>query len=202
MTIKQTAKKTWNFIWNDDSIWSWIISIILAFIVVKFIFFPLLSLALGTQLPLVVVESSSMHHPGSFVGNAIGLQDSFQTWWNNAKEWYLEKNITEAEAENWPFRTGLEKGDIVIVSKAKNPEVGDIIIFNAQQAHPIIHRIVDIKTINGNVVYSTKGDNNSGQLFVEQQIPDDAIVGKALFKIPKLGWLKLGITELIDSLKQ
>ena len=200
--IKENLKKTWDFIWNSDSIWSWILSIVLAFVVVKFVFFPLLSLALGTSMPLVVVESTSMHHPGSFVGNAIGLEDDFKTWWNQEKYWYEARGITEQEAVEWPLNTGLEKGDIVLVSRADNPEVGDIIIFDASQAHPIIHRIVNIKNINGNVVYSTKGDNNAAQIYSEQQIPEDTIIGKAVLKIPKVGWLKLAVVEFIDNLKK
>jgi len=199
--IRKLLKKTWNFIWNDDSIWSWIISIILAFIIVKFIFFPLLSLALGTSMPLVVVESGSMHHPGSFIGNAIGLEDNFKIWWENSKSWYESTGITKEEASTWPLKTGLEQGDIVIVTKTKEPEIGDIIIFNANKKHPIIHRIVNIKSVNGNLVYSTKGDNNPGQLAIEKQIPKDVIIGKAVFKIPKLGWLKLGLVEFIEKLK-
>ena len=194
--MKEKLKKTWNFIWNDDSIWSWILSLILAFIIVKFIFFPLLSFSLSTQLPLVVVESSSMHHPGSLVGNAIGTQDSFQLWWSQAKDWYQSRNITEEDAESWPLRTGMEKGDIIVVYGRGEPEPGDIIIFNADTQHPIIHRIISKKMVNGKIVYSTKGDSNSGQLDIEKEIPDDALVGKAVFRIPKLGWVKLVFVEL------
>lgn len=197
MEFKENLKKIWNFIWNDDSIWSWILSLILAFIIVKFIFFPLLSLTLATKLPLVVVESSSMHHPGSFVGNAIGLQDSFQVWWTQAKEWYEERGIEEKKAGSWPLRTGMEKGDIIVVSGYGEPEIGDVVIFNANQAHPIIHRIINKSVINGQIVYATKGDNNPEQLIIEKEIPEDALVGKAVFRIPKLGWVKLIFVDAI-----
>ncbi len=209
MVIKEKNKasksklgKAWDFIWNSNSIWSWILSIILAFIIVKFAFFPLLSLVLGTSMPLVVVESSSMHHSGSFIGNTIGLQDNFQLWWEQEKSWYETRGITREQAGEWRLNTGLEKGDIVVVTAAENLEVGDIIIFNANQAHPVIHRIVNIKSINGEIVYSTKGDNNSDQLYVEKQIPEDALVGKAVFKIPKLGWLKLALVEFINGFRR
>ena len=56
--------------------------------------------------------------------------------------------------------------------------------------------------MNGDIVYSTKGDNNQGQLFIEKQIPEDALVGQAVLKIPKIGWLKLIFVELIDALKR
>lgn len=198
-TKEQSAiRKSWNWLWNSNSILSWIVSLILAFIIVKFVFFPLISLALATKLPLVVVESSSMHHPGSFVGNAIGLQNSFEIWWNQAKDWYVNNGINEQDAEKWPLKTGLEKGDIVLVTGYGKPEIGDIIIFNANQQHPVIHRIIDIKTIDGQIVYSTKGDNNADQLIIEKDIPENAIIGKAAVRIPELGWIKLIFVDIIN----
>lgn len=201
--IKEAAKKSWNFIWKDDSWLSWIVSLILAFIIVKFIFFPLLSLALGTSLPLVVVESSSMSHAssGSFLGNIFSTSASFNSWWNQAKPWYEEKNITKQEAESWPMKTGMEKGDIIVVYGRNKPEIGDTIVFNANTQYPIIHRVIDIFEINGQVIYSTKGDNNPGQLEIEKSIPENALIGKAIFKIPKLGWIKLAFVEIINLFK-
>jgi len=197
--FKQTAKKIWNFLWKDESIWSWIVSLVLAFLLVKFIFFPGLSLLLGTSMPLVVVESSSMHHSGSFLGNILGLQDDFEIWWQEKGSWYLEQGISKLEAEKWPLRTGFEMGDIILVTKSKNLEIGDIIIFEANQKHPLIHRIVEIKNENNELVYETKGDNNSGQLTIEKSITRDKIIGKAQFKIPKLGWVKLGFVKLFQG---
>ena len=55
--LKQETKKAWNWIWNSDSIWSWIVALIVIFIIIKFIFFPTLSLIFGTSLPLAGVES-------------------------------------------------------------------------------------------------------------------------------------------------
>jgi len=201
MGIKEIAKKTWKFIWKDDSIWSWLVSLALAFIIVKFVFFPLLSLTLATSLPLVVVESESMHHPGSFVGNTIGLQDSFETWWNQEGSWYESFGIDKAQAENWKLRTGLEKGDIVLVTGHSEPEVGDVVIFNAGQTYPIIHRVISIEETPNGKVYQTKGDNNQVQLYFERDVSENVVIGKALFRIPKLGWLKLAFVELIKAFR-
>jgi len=197
---KNIFSRIWHFLWKEDSFLSWIVSLALAFIIVKFIFFPLLSLVFATSLPLVVVESSSMHHPGSFVGNVMSLQDNFQLWWQEKGSWYTGRGITEQETENWPLKTGLEIGDIVLVTGHGKPEIGDIIIFNANQAHPIIHRIVNIENISGQTYYSTKGDNNEGQLISEKEIPSNALIGKAVLRIPKLGWLKLGFVKLFQAL--
>jgi len=197
---KTLAGKIWHFLWKEDSLLSWIVSLVLAFIIVKFIFFPLLSLIFATSMPLVVVESGSMHHPGSFIGNTLGLQSNFQLWWQQSGNWYQNRGITETQAENWPLNTGLEIGDIVLVSGRGTPEIGDIIIFNANQQHPLIHRIIGIKNISGEIYYSTKGDNNSDQLVAETSIPKDALIGKAILRIPKLGWIKLVFVKLFQAL--
>ena len=188
-------KKFWRWLWHSDSLLSWIVSLALAFIVVKFLFFPLLSFALATPLPLVVVESSSMEHPGSFVGNVIGSENNFQLWWSEKGDWYENRDLTKQEADSWPLKTGFDKGDIMIIyGRDKQPEVGDVIVFNANTQHPIIHRIISIDSGTG--IIETKGDNNAAQLSVEQGIPENAIVGKAVARIPKLGWLKLVFVEI------
>jgi len=198
MEIKENMKKFWEFL-SGDSLASWFVSLILIFIIVKFIFFPFLSVTLGTSMPLVVVESGSMHHPGSFVGNVIGSSNSFDLWWDNKGRWYEGKGIEKEEAEKWTLKTGLEIGDIVVVSRARNAGIGDIIIFDAEQRHPLIHRIIDIKNINGEVIYSTKGDNNEEQIYFEKYIPKDALIGKAVFRIPKIGWVKLVFAKIVDK---
>ncbi len=196
---KNIFSRTWNFLWKDESIWSWLISLVLAFIIVKFIFFPALSLILSTPLPLVVVESESMHHPGSFLGNVIGLEDNFQLWWSEKGEWYESEGLKKEEVKFWPLKTGLEMGDIVVVSGYGSVKVGDVIIFEAGQKHPIIHRVVNIKEGNNEMYYETKGDNNSGQLSVEKNISNTKVIGKALFRIPKLGWIKLAFVKILQG---
>lgn len=198
---KSALRKAWDFLWNDNSLLSWIVSLVLIFILVKFIFYPFLALAFGSSLPLVVVESSSMHHPGSFLGNSLGSENSFELWWSQAKEWYLQNGINETQAKSWPLKTGLEKGDIVVVFRPSKLKEGDIIIFNANQQYPIIHRIINVSEINGRTIYSTKGDNNQGQLYIEEKIPSDAIIGKAVLRIPKLGWVKLFFAGIINGFK-
>lgn len=194
---KTSIGKFWNWIWRSDSFLSWLVALVLAFIIVKFVFFPILSLILGTSLPLVVIESGSMSHPqASFLGNTFSTTSSFNLWWQASSSWYLKRNITLEQAKSWPFRTGMEKGDIIVVYGRGKLEVGDVIIFNANTAHPIIHRVVRIEDNN---IYSTKGDHNTGQLTYdnnpehtdETNITKDAIIGRGVFKIPKLGWLKL-----------
>jgi len=203
MKRQNSIGKFWGWLWKSDSLLSWVVALLLAFIVVKFIFFPTLSFLLGTNLPLVVVESSSMEHPNSFSGGFVGgvtggvIADKgdFEKWWSQKGYWYEENDISITQAGSWPLRTGFDKGDIMIVYGRFKPKIGDVIIFEANTKHPIIHRIVSIEE----GIIQTKGDNNEGQLPVERYIKEDDLVGKAVFKIPKLGWVKLIFVEIADA---
>jgi signal peptidase I len=193
--LKYKLKKLWDFLWKSNSIWSWIIDLILIFIIVKFIFFPVMGLILATPLPFVIVESNSMHHDGNF-----------DEWYSEFGLWYENNEITKEEILKWPYDNGLDKGDIIVVL-GKNPseyEVGDIIIFKTEvQTIPIIHRLVDIEQDENEFLFSTKGDNNQAQLIyfgfnVEKDINQENIFGKAAFRIPYLGWAKLFFVELFS----
>jgi len=181
-------KELWHFLWNSNSILSWIVDIILMFLIVKFIIFPLMSLALATSLPFVIIESGSMEHQGDF-----------DQWFSLHGSWYLEHNITEPEIVAWKWSDGLDKGDIIIVKGLKNYNysMGDVIIFKVEnQNTPIIHRIIEIKEENNTIMFSTKGDHNDGQLPYEHDIQKEQIIGKAIMRIPKLGWVKLFFVDL------
>ena len=185
MSIKDSLKKFWKFL-NEDTWQSWIVSLVLIVVIIKFIFFPGLSFFTGTQLPLVVVESCSMYH-----------DSSFDSWWDKNAAWYESKGIIKEDFEGYRFKNGLSKGDIIFVIGTDNPKKGDTIIFvpniESQQRTPIIHRIISSNPIG------TKGDNNIDQLKLntnskridETNISQDRIIGKSIFRIPYLGWIKL-----------
>ena len=185
--IKEYLRRFWQIVWKDESLKGWIISIIFIFILIKFIFFPFLNLVTGTSMPLAIVESCSMYHQGNMFSN-------YGQWWERHGTKYTSINISNEEFSKFNLKKGFSKGDILFIVKAK-PEklkVGNIIIFNAGMNHPIIHRIIDIKEENGTYIFSTMGDNNNGQLTIEQNIYENQLVGKALFRLsPSLGWGKL-----------
>ncbi len=189
MKIKEIWKKFWNLLWKDDSWKGWLFSIVVLFIFIKFIFFPVLGLLTGTTLPLAIVESCSMYHDGN-------LLSSFDGWWQTHEGKYNELNITQKEFSDFKMRRGFNKGDILFILGA-NPDklkVGDIIIFSANQKIPIIHRIISIRedSSTGEKIFSTEGDNNNGQLPAEREIRENQLIGKAVFKLaPYLGWVKL-----------
>lgn len=211
-------KKTWNWIWKSNSIWSWIVALILIYIFIKFIFFPGLSLATGTVLPLAGVESSSMDHQIvkddfgflSLCGNIYTKSERknivFNEYWEICGDWYEKREITKKEFKDFPMKNGFKKGDIVIVWGRFEPEVGDIIIFKANPEsiapRPIVHRVVNSDPLQ------TKGDHNEQQLSVsnnpyktdETNIHESQIIGKVVLKIPYLGWFKIWVTDFLNWL--
>lgn len=197
MNWKEFSKKTWHFLWKEDSLLSWTVNIVLAFILIKFLIYPGLGLVLGTNLPVVAVISSSMEHDGSF-----------DTWWqqpavcaNNVRctqqEWYAMHGITREDFEQYRFKNGFDKGDIMIL-KGADPErlqVGEVIVFQSSlKEYPIIHRVVE-----KNDVIQTKGDNNPTQIvnpkLNEKYITNDQLVGKAWIRVPWIGYIKIWFVD-------
>jgi hypothetical protein len=174
-------KRVWEF-FQEDSWSSFAITLALAFIMIKFIFFPGLSFLTGTSLPLVIVESCSMYHH----------EDGFERTFESSV--YRDYKLNLEDTINWDFQNGFSKGDIIFVVGAKNVEIGDVIIFESGARYPLIHRVIEAGEI-----YATKGDNyktNSIQLDSEKKISENQLVGKALFKVPAIGWVKLIFFEL------
>lgn len=182
MGIKESIKKFWHFL-KQDTWASWLVSLILLAIFIRLIFFPLLSFATGTPLPLVIVESCSMYH-----------ESNYNTWWESNHDWYEARGINKSTFDEFPLKNGLNKGDILFIWGRGGYKLGDIIIFASTSRNPIIHRLVSLDPL------ATKGDHNAGQLtpannpfrIDETNIKSTQVVGKAGFKIiPYVGWVKL-----------
>ena len=196
-------KKFWKFVWNDDSLLSWVIALVLAFLIVKFLIYPGLGLVLGTSYPVVDVVSCSMEHNED--GKTCSFSDlGFEEWWDTNKDWYLANEIEKQEFEEFIFKNGFNKGDIIFLvgEEAKDINIGDIIVFQSNSKHPIIHRVVDKWLEEGEYHFKTKGDNNqdSFEQLGETSINENRILGKAVFKIPLLGWIKLLPIELKNKI--
>lgn len=197
--FKKFWEKFWFFLWKDDSLKGWIFSLVFLFVFIKFICFPLLSLITGTALPLAIVESCSMHHQGTIFSD-------FDNWWERHETKYVSLGTEKEDFYGKVlsrFRRGFTKGDILFLvgTKPENLEVGDIIAFNSGTRNvPVIHRIIRIKEINGELIFTTIGDNNAQSLTPtnnalgvdEREIKANQIVGKAAFRVvPYIGWGKL-----------
>lgn len=220
--LLKEIKKTWNWIWHSDSFLSWIVALAVIFILIKFIFFPSLSFIMGTNLPLAGIESSSMDHQiikdeknkyglcGNFYLKEDDYHINFNDYWNECGNWYEKNKISKDEFEKFPLKNGFRKGDIVIVWGRSDVKVGDVIIFKPNSEsyapRPIIHRIVNIKD---NGIIQTKGDHNGQQLTIsnniyntdETNISEDKVIGKAIIKIPYLGWPKIWLVETFNFIR-
>src|SRR3989344_1005874 len=138
--FKRILKKVWHFVWEDNSVWPWIVNIVLAFLIVYFVIYPGLGLLFGTSLPVVAVVSGSMEH------NKLGFDDFYQ----GQRSFYESNNIKKEDFEQFPFKNGFKKGDIVGI-------VQDF----------------------------------------EKMIYGKDLLGRAVFRIPYLGWVKIGFTSII-----
>ena len=182
--MKKEGKGFWNWLWKSDSLLSLIVLLILAYIIIRFIFFPLLGFITSSPQSLLIVESCSMNHPGIL---------SFENWWELRGDWYVEKGFTKEQLESYSYRFGMKMGDIVLLWNRGEIEIGDVIVFDAGQNHPIIHRVISLDPLQ------TKGDYNTGQLPAEKNIPKENVMGKAVFRIPKLGWGKLVFVKIYEK---
>ncbi|GAI82642.1 unnamed protein product [marine sediment metagenome] len=192
--FKQALKKIWYFIWESDSAWSWVVNILLAFIIIKFIVYPGLGFAFQTTHPIVAVVSGSMEHDGSF-----------DQWWGSQDEWYLSKGITKEQFKEFSFKNGFNRGDIMVL-RGKKPDdmkIGDVIVYHGRLPDPIIHRVVDVSIEDNAYYFQTKGDHNTNP--DQQLVNQNYIVGyakyqkasKAVLRIPYLGYIKIIFVELI-----
>lgn len=194
--LKAWWKKTWHFIWEEDSVASWIVNILLAFLLIKFIVYPGLGLVFQTPYPIVAVVSGSMEH-----------DEKFDEWWDLQKQFYLERNISKSQFEEFRFKNGFNTGDIMVLygTKPEKIEVGDVIVFTTStRPDPIIHRTVMVTQENNELYFQTKGDHNFGiNTYVnEGKISEDRYIGKAVFRVPYLGWIKIGAVNFINLTKK
>ena len=184
MKITDSVKKIYHFIFHDDSLLSWIVNIILAFLLVKFVVYPGLALLLGSSLPLVAVISGSMEHEGL----------AFGMWWEQNGAWYEEKGISKEMFVNYHFMNGFDTGDVIVLVGADDVSVGDVLVYSSStRFYPIIHRVIYINEEEQS--YIIKGDNNDdADPFAVQE---EQVLGKALYRIPKIGWVKIWFTQLL-----
>ena len=82
----------------------------------------------------------------------------------------------------------IKMGSVVIVKPVSDYKIGEVITFGpySRTKAPTSHRIYDIKVVDGQPVYITKGDANNAPDAREIQKRD--ILGKVLFPVPYVGY--------------
>lgn len=94
----------------------------------------------------------------------------------------------------FPIQGGFERGDMLVtqgVGSVTEIAVGDVIVVDTGQRHPLVHRVVEIRNENGEARITTKGDRNEGFVSGDKSIKPEQIRGKVIFVIPELGHLSL-----------
>jgi len=213
-------KKVWHFIWHEDSAASWIVNVILAFILIKFLVLPGLGFVMDTSHPVVAVVSGSMEHKltptcataingvcqvynkNKFMICGEELQEkvsvNFDTYWSICGDRYEKLGINKEQFGSFSFKNGFNTGDIMIVGSPDTFEVGDVIVFwDGQREFPLIHRVVKQNETH----FSTLGDHNSGFVRTEKDVSKEKVIGKALFRVPFLGNIKIWFINFINILR-
>jgi len=188
---KSVLGKVWYFIWEDNSLASWLVNIVLAFVLVKFVIYPGLGLMLGTSYPVVAVVSGSMEHD----------KQSFDNWWQQNLNWYSEQGIEKEQFQDFHFHNGFNEGDIMVLFgfKPENIKTGHVIVYEQHPDYPpVIHRVVSEEQENAETVFITKGDHN--KIPDKEKVSQEKILGKAVIRIPYLGWVKIMFTNLVKTL--
>lgn len=95
----------------------------------------------------------------------------------------------------------IEKGDIVILKKVKKYELneikkGDVLVHNHDDKI-IVHRVVEILNVNGQINFITKGDNNDTK--DSWVIKEDEVIGVVKLKIKYLGMPTVALNELLNK---
>ena len=91
----------------------------------------------------------------------------------------------------------LNKGDVIIFERYEDQLIieGQVIVF-VQNKSMVVHRVADIKIINGNTYYYTKGDANED--LDAGFITDGDIVGLVNYKVPFIGFPTLWVRSLFS----
>lgn len=180
--MNKYIKKAWDIFWNDDSIIGWVVNIVVAVILVKFVIYPGLGFVFNTDFPVVAVISGSMVH-----------EEGFNDWWDKNADYYEKINISKEQFKDFRFKNGFNKGDIMVLWGRSDIKIGDVIVFQGTANKPIIHRVVEI---NEDGTYRTKGDHNTDSRSDELRV--SKVYGEAVFRIPLLGYIKIIFTDFLN----
>ncbi|MBI4016805.1 MAG: hypothetical protein HY363_03880 [Candidatus Aenigmarchaeota archaeon] len=198
-TLKDHLKKLWWFIWEDNSPASWVVNVILAFVLIKYGLYPALGAILGTTYPVVAVMSGSMEHDTALDEwwQEQCCSDALCTTHRTQGALYEANKIDKEKFLTYPFPKGFNKGDIMVLVRPKKLKQGDILVFSAPlQPEPIIHRLISVEEEK----YKTKGDNNCNLIGFEEKILPKQTIGKAVLRIPYLGWIKIIFVEILKTI--
>ena len=91
-------------------------------------------------------------------------------------------------------------GDIVFIENIQKYSIreGDIIQYIEPDNLSIIHRVIEVKNKDSQICYVTKGDAN--EEIDPDPILDSQVLGKAVFKIPLIGWIPIYLSVFLNKI--
>src|SRR3989344_5475180 len=198
---------------------SWVIYLVSA-LVFAWLIYTLLGLILMTPSPMVIVVSGSME-PVMYRGDVIVMQGVSP---ENITAEYTElllPTLRETPMSAFASAEGVPPASLFFINGERIPitEKGDVVVYNSTSfrnlGQPVIHRVVAKVRAEDGLYLITKGDNNNvtdqdcGGVIAGRPdhecktfypIPADEISGRALFKIPFVGYVKLLIFDDLTAL--
>lgn len=192
-----------------------IVSIIFGVIgILMMLLIPTLKIVLDNDYPVTVMVSGSMSHNiennkicNSFVATIQNKKLNLDEWWSYCGNIYSSNfNIQKNDFESYPISNGFDIGDVLIIKNTapNNLNVGDIMLFKPQDENyfkiqgPVVHRIINKWEVNGKIYFATKGDHNSNTFEnFENNIPEENVIGKVVSRVPKLGYIKITIQNIL-----
>ena len=97
-------------------------------------------------------------------------------------------NIKVMVVQSGSMAPAIKIGSIVVVKPVEDYKIGDVISFGeaTRIKAPTTHRVYDIKVVEGEPYYITKGDANNAP--DQREVSKREIIGKVLFSVPYLGY--------------
>lgn len=92
----------------------------------------------------------------------------------------------------------IDKGDAIVYEQydGQSLEVGDVIVFRSDAGSRVVHRIVDVAHVNGQMQYYTKGDAND--VADHGYLTESQIIGVVQFRIVAIGYPSLWLRSVFQ----
>ena len=94
----------------------------------------------------------------------------------------------------------INKGDVILFKQFDGQEKiieGKIIIFNKENQTKIVNRVIEVKNVNGEIRYTTKGDANDES--DEGYITNNNIIGICNARLPYVGFPSIWMRDIFSN---
>lgn len=134
--------------------------------------------------------SDSEEAPGSNIWIAVGMLAVMLIWFNTGFFGVQPTLVSGVSME-----PALNTGDVAITRDVPAEVIrpGDVIRFHEGGSY-ILHRVVEVRNVGGEVRFITQGDANNT---VDAPVTYDRVRGKVILVLPKIGWVGIGVRELV-----